>query len=437
MIGACLCCCAALVALVVVLRDNRPSLGVPLAFLCMLLFYHVPGALAYIAAPTILLDYDETEIGITLTATACVVFVVSVCLTRLIFGKKVHASAGTKRSFWLFCVLGGWILMFALAPLLRIASISAAIDQGAGIWMLGVILGLRHSIEKKAASMVWWLLAMMVFPISMLLLGGFLSYGTAAISFCLAPLMVRAKKLWRALSGFAVVAVLAFHLFLSYFLSRDEIRGAVWGGADMSVRLNSAGGIGRELSWFDPTNVRQLQALDARLNQNYFIGVAVKRLESGQVDFLRGRSVWEGIQGLVPRILWPDKPVSAGSPGIIMEMTGLQLSEDASWGVGPVMEFYINFGTAGLIVGFAALGCLLAYLDLRAAGAEARGNVRALLIAFLAAIALVRPLGSIVELTSGLVAALVAAMVWSWIWTFLKASQHAINDIYSPPNNGQ
>src|SRR5690606_30812846 len=103
---------------------------------------------------------------------------------------------------------------------------------------------------------------------------------------------------------------------------------------------------------------------------------AVERLKLGQVDYLRGRSVWEGAIALVPRLLWPDKPVYGGSPQIVREMTGLHLSENTSWGVGNVMEFYINFGIPGLVGGFLIVGALLGVLDRRAAQALQAGDSR-------------------------------------------------------------
>src|SRR6266702_454545 len=119
----------------------------------------------------------------------------------------------------------------------------------------------------------------------------------------------------------------------------------------------------RNFRWFDPTDEEHLIALDQRLNQNYFAGLAATRIENGQVDYLYGRSLWEGVLSVVPLILWADKPVFAGSPKIVSEMTGLVLSETTSFGVGNVMEFQINFGIPGLVVGFVLLGWLLGMLD--------------------------------------------------------------------------
>jgi hypothetical protein len=134
------------------------------------------------------------------------------------------------------------------------------------------------------------------------------------------------------------------------------------------------------------------------------------------VDYLRGQSLWQGFIALVPRAIWPDKPVFGGSPEIVADMTGLDLSETTSWGVGNVMEFQINFGIPGLIVGFLVLGFGLGLLDRRAAVAEAVGDLGDLFLYFLPAVALIQPNASLVEIIGGAASALIGAVIWRRAW---------------------
>ena len=97
-------------------------------------------------------------------------------------------------------------------------------------------------------------------------------------------------------------------------------------------------------------------------------------------------------------------------------MTGLQLSTTTSFGVGNVMEFQINFGIPGLIIGFSLLGWVIGTLDLKAAVAELRGDLASAILFFLPCVALIQPNGSLVELFGGSAAALVAALGWSLAW---------------------
>jgi NhaP-type Na+/H+ or K+/H+ antiporter len=80
------------------------------------------------------------------------------------------------------------------------------------------------------------------------------------------------------------------------------------------------------------------------------------------------------------------------------------------------MEFNINFGISGVIVGFLLLGLVLGKLDRSAAENDIAGNLGQTFIPFLTAIALIQPNGSIVEMMSGAAAALVAGLAWRWAW---------------------
>lgn len=175
----------------------------------------------------------------------------------------------------------------------------------------------------------------------------------------------------------------------------------MWGGAPLEDRLNATFDVVRDFEWFSSDHGEQVNALDERLNQNCFVGLAAKRIESGEVSYLYGRSLWEGLISLVPRAIWPDKPVFAGSPKIVSEMTGRVLSPNTSFGVGSVMELQINFGTAGVVVGFLIFGFVLRRLDRKAAMAERRKDYHKLMAYFLPAAAIIQPNGSMVEIFSG------------------------------------
>jgi hypothetical protein len=269
-----------------------------------------------------------------------------------------------------------------------------------------------------------------------LLFSGFLSYATKAGLIVCCRLTISSRSFWRVIVGISLATFLGLTLFVNYFANRDAIRDAVWGGAGLEQRIDAAMGM-FTFELFDPNNRKHLEALDARLNQNFFVGRAAQRIEDGSVDYLYGRSVWEALLSLVPRALWPDKPVFGGSPKIVAEMTGLELSPTTSFGVGQVMEFYINFGTNGLVAGFLLLGWCLGTLDRKAAAAEIRGDPGQAILFFLPGVALIQPIGSLVELTGSAGAALIAAYGWKWAWTEwagqrLYAIRTPVNDAGKP-----
>jgi hypothetical protein len=266
------------------------------------------------------------------------------------------------------------------------------------------------------------------------LLGGFLSYGSAAIIVVCAALTISTRSYSQVVVGITVFVFLSLSVFVNYYSHRNDIREQVWGGAPLEARIESVTDTIRGFDWFDPSNRKHLIALDERLNQNYFVGLAARRIQVGLEDYLNGDSVRQGLLSLVPRVLWPDKPVFGGSPQIVSKMTGLHFSPTTSIGVGNVMEFQINFGIPGVVIGFFVLGWLIGTLDLKAAVAEARGDMGGTILFFRPCVALIQPNGSIVELTGGSAAALVAAYGWKWAWKQWVANRHNSRRTYSFPN---
>src|SRR4029077_13584007 len=80
------------------------------------------------------------------------------------------------------------------------------------------------------------------------------------------------------------------------------------------------------------------------------------------------------------------------------------------------MEFQINFGIPGLVVGFFLLGLSLRALDRRAAVSLRQAKFDGTIPSFLVAVALIQPNGSVVEMAGGSAAAMVAAIGWRWAW---------------------
>jgi putative effector of murein hydrolase LrgA (UPF0299 family) len=428
-------CLAAFLWLLWLLRRDRVSLGLPIAYLYSLLLIHVPGAFAHIVGRNFLFHSDVVEIGMRSAALGSVCFVAGVWLARPSTPKMSPPLRADRNHFWWFCLIGGWSLIYGLSPLYQIPSISAAVAKGGGIWMLGVMLGLRAACQRGDLKRIGiWLGALMVYPVLMLLLGGFLNYGSAAIIIVCAALTISTRSYSRVVVGITVFVFLSLSIFVTYFRHRNDIRDQVWGGAPLESRIGSVIDAARDFEWLDPTNRMHLIALDQRLNQNYFVGLAARRIQLGLADYLVGDSVRQGLLSLVPRVLWPEKPVFAGSPQIVSKMTGLRLSPTTSFGVGNVMEFQINFGIPGVVIGFFVLGWLIGMLDLKAAVAEGRGDLGRVVLFFLPAVALINPEGSLVEMFSGSAAALVAACGWKWAWKQWVAHRASSRKRYSHPH---
>jgi hypothetical protein len=113
---------------------------------------------------------------------------------------------------------------------------------------------------------------------------------------------------------------------------------------------------------------------------------------------------------LVPRAVWPNKPMSAGSGDLVSRYTGLRFAEGTSVGIGQVLEFYINFGTIGVFLGLFAFGMLLSTADRLAFRALDEGNVGRFTVIFLPCLSFLQVGGSLVEVLSAAGASLVMAV---------------------------
>jgi hypothetical protein len=418
-------CMACFVLLLWLLRRDGPSFAMPFAYLGLLLLNHVPGAIVPLMDRQISGHAAEVAEGIRLTAIGVVAFVIGVWFARRQTAEqRLNPQLPSRtsifredRPFWIFCLLGGWIFTFGLTPLRNLPSVGAVIYNGGAIWMLGVLLGLRWSIRNKRRG--WtaaWFMCLTIYPAMILVTAGFLSYGATAALIVMCGLTVAGRGFLRVFVAIGLSIYLGLSLFSTYFEARDRIRNVVWSGAGMEQRLDAVSQIVTGWKWFNANDQIILLGFDLRLNQNYFVGLASKNLDDGVVDYLYGSSATDALLSLVPRALWPGKTVFGGSPEIVGKMTGLTLSSTTSFGVGNVMEFYINFGLWGLIGGFLILGWAMGRFDHRAALAEANGDYATTILFFLPCVALVQPLGSMVELAGSASSAWIAGYFWIWCW---------------------
>src|SRR5262249_46352600 len=145
-----------------------------------------------------------------------------------------------RKRFSQFCLLGGGFFNYGLGFLSKIPSLSAAIEKGGAVWLLGGMLGLRSGPARgDVLRMVLGSSALMVYAILVLLLAGFLSYGTAAIIIVAASVAVSTVRTSRVILAGAIASFLSVTLFTNYFAHRDDIRNAVWAGAPMLQRIDA------------------------------------------------------------------------------------------------------------------------------------------------------------------------------------------------------
>ena len=116
------------------------------------------------------------------------------------------------------------------------------------------------------------------------------------------------------------------------------------------------------------------------------------------MTYARGDTLWDALLALIPRAIWPDKPITAGSGNLVSRYHRHRFAAGTSVGVGQVMEFYANFGTLGVVIGFMIMGVFVTALDWQAANGWRARDLHGFVLWFLPGIALLQVGGQLVEI---------------------------------------
>lgn len=239
-----------------------------------------------------------------------------------------------------------------------------------GIGLLAV-LGWRGEIPRWARRLTWWL----VVPVFLLLqlAGG----SVAALVF---PILFLAMLAW-AFGRRVPLGALAAAVLMTLLLrgSASEFRALTWEhgpAADLPAAQKS-------LLFLDVAAHGMLEAPEERLEMSLDLMrertghfALLQRVVARTPDFVPywGGMTYATLPGsLVPRVLWPDKPAKEVGQDF-GHRYGVLASDDSTTSVNlpQLVEFYANFGPAGVLIGMTLLGmlygALTARLNTRAAG---------------------------------------------------------------------
>lgn len=318
-------------------------------------------------------------------------------------------------------VLTGAAVFFVLSPLLKgIPTVSTLASSGLNIVAIGISLALWKAWQEKRRRKFLKLLIMGLpsLPLITLISQGFVSFGVVASTAVIAFVASFYHPRWKIV----VVAILATYLGLSFYVTymrdREGIRDVVWGGESVSKRVEKMLSSVSTFEWFNPRDEDQLWQLDKRLNQNLFIGTSAEQFSYNQ-DYVHGKTIWDAFIGLVPRIVWPGKPQFVGGSEFVSHFTGVQYFGGTSMAIGQVMEFYVNFGSTGVILGFLCLGAIITIFDLIARQHLLSGNWQGFAFWFLGGLCFLRVEGSLVEIVmTGIAGAITAFLVNRFLHRF-------------------
>ncbi len=410
---------AALLLALVMFAIGRPGQGgaLTLAYFLGLSLIHVPGVLPFLAEDSGLVDFEETQLGFQMTILGMSAFVAGAVVAGRIDRRSAAArDAPSHRRAHAFERVGwralglGIFAYFVLVPLSgRMPSLTSVASAFGTLLIIGLWLALYGAaVPADRRRMLATLTLLPLLPLATLVMGGFLGFGVYWVLSIIAFLFVITRRRFWFYSAAPVVIFLGLSLFVTYMGQREAIRETVWyQQSGLLDRLDRVSALVTAFQLLDLASPDQLSALDDRLNQNWMVGAAVVKQEEGSASFAYGATI--PIWALIPRVVWPDKPDIGGGGNIVSEFTGIQFAEDTSIGAGQVLEFYVNFGIPGVLLGFCVLGFLLMRLDQGIMRSLAADNMRGLLLRAMPGLTLLQPGGNLLEILVGGVAAYAGA----------------------------
>lgn len=405
-----------------------PSAGLDISYLALLYVGHAPGALLYLL-PWYFTYYDGLPVteGFKLSTLGVLAFVLGLFAT-LVYSKirsRSQALPTTPQTsgilenpnlpLVLFAIgLVTYLLVLPFAS--RIPSLTSVVSNLNNLQVVGAVIGLYQGVaERSVRKALLWLCVIPLLPFLTIATAGFLGFGIASVISILAFLISQVRFRWWHVLVAITIVYLALSLYVTYMRSRGEIRSAVWGGEEYAARVDTIATEFGRWEWFDWRNSDHLFLIDGRLNQNFLIGAAKQNLDNGLIPYGNGETLQRAWLGFIPRVIWPDKPIVAGGNEIVTHYTFIEFAFGTAVALGQVMEFFINYGQTGVIVGFAALGVIFGWIDLRAITHLRSGNFYGFLRWYLPGLAMLKPLDDFSVVTAGAASAFVAALLLEFV----------------------
>jgi len=386
--------------------------GLSLSYLISLGFIHFWGGLIHALSWYHGGEADFTQLGFDQFAWATTGFALGNCAFAPIINRGLPSKEprGPISGLATVALILGVILYgFLRAALSDVPSIGALATCGGSLFIAGVCLFGWEALQARNYFRVGLVLfSLSLLPFFTIVSAGFLGYGAAAALVVVAFLSCQLRPRILSFVLLSVTIYFGFCTFMTYMRDRSDIREEMWDeDSSFSQRFDR---IRKTFTNFERVNFSdqdQLERIEGRLNQNDLVGRAVYMLDLGEVRFAEGETFRQALISVIPRILWPSKPVTAVSPDIVSYFTGVPFATGTSVGVGQVMEGYINFGTPGVVILFVIFGTALGVIDVRAARKLRDGDTLAFMVWFVPGIALLQPGGSLVDIGTTTAASIV------------------------------
>lgn len=400
-----------------------PSVGLPLLFLLSLSIIHWFGGLIYtfpwyrphfgsITPTDVIVGFQQSVygvIGFGLGSIILAPMVLKMFKPSWLYEFPRQPNLKLVRAYLVL----GLVFAFVISPLLsRIPSFAALANLGISYLLVGLCLACWKAWAMgKNLTFLLWLAIACCLPLVTTLTTGFFGFGAAGTAVVFAFTFTFYRPRWKVILIGLLVVFFGFSAFVNYLRDRNEIRATVWGEQNAQTRIEQLEQTTTNFELFDPYNQRHLELIDLRMNQNGLVGKAARYISNGMVDYANGETLQQAAIAVVPRILWLNKPVSAGSGDIVTRYTGIKFALGTSVGVGTVLELYLNFGSLGVVLGFILFGTVIRVIDITAAYKLVNGNWVGFTSWFLPGLGMINPGGSFVEVVASVATYLVLTRI--------------------------
>lgn len=174
----------------------------------------------------------------------------------------------------------------------------------------------------------------------------------------------------KSLKPLILMVLVGSAVFISLQTVKFYFRGEVWRSdlgseqmSEMSKLKIWQEGIERRFSDDDLSGDDLLESASARAAAISLFEHA-RRFAPDVVPFREGETLVGGLVGIIPRALWPDKPISSfgntfGREFEIISWTNETTAINVPW----IVDWYWNFGDSGVIFGMLLTGLLLGLID--------------------------------------------------------------------------
>lgn len=238
------------------------------------------------------------------------------------------------------------------------SQLNLLLDTGLTMMCIYIMLGGRR---ERLSVIAGWLVASTVFRA---LSAGFFGNSATTALFLLAILTMARRS---SLGSWLSLAVTLYCLLIPYGIwmgIRPALRASIARNDSFEERLNAVDiQSSRSRLFFNIFDPDDIKLIEHRIDQSHLLAAAMRHTPARE-PFAWGRGIVEDtLVALVPRFLWPDKPLASGGADFVSRYTGLQFGKKVSVGVNYLFEFYVNFGTVGALLCVLLMGLLCGVMD--------------------------------------------------------------------------